>query len=85
MSSPKQIMWAVFDNDGCECKDFVGIFYTEDEANAAAAKIDTLVRLHYKTQSCWQWLGSITVEPVIPGEYELPANAERMQEKLTAK
>ncbi len=75
----KTIVYAVFNADGCECKDLVGVFGSDAEAQEVRAEIETLIRKFYA--DCMgelEWHGSVTVEPLVLGEYKLPADAQQV-------
>lgn len=87
LSDGRIVVWAVFDNDGYECSDFVGVFETEEEANKVAARITELYQDYYRQELYrgLKWKGDIEVKSVFLGQYELPPNCQYILDRMEVK
>lgn len=70
------IVYAVFNSDGCECSDLVGVFDTKKEAQLVAAQVEYFPReLHshlWDGRKDIEWMGSVAVEEITVGKCRLP-------------
>jgi hypothetical protein len=83
-SDGKQIVWAVFNNDGYECSSLVGVFESEESANAAASRIESLIELFYtRHMRGHEWRGSVKIRSLVLGEYRLPPDAQYVLDEPT--
>jgi hypothetical protein len=76
----RQFMWVVFDNDGCECSDFEGIFDSQEKAEVLADKIRTCHREFYAKHIYREWRGSVVVEQVTVNVAHNPYKSEAVDE-----
>lgn len=88
LSDGREVVWAVFDNDGYECSNFVGVFASQEDAEAVRARIEAGNRKYYAElmKRCERedavWPGSVTVKSLIIGEYELPIDTQLGEEGI---
>ena len=62
----QHLVWVVFDNDGCECADFVGVYAKEEDAEADAQLVREFNRAACRCINR-EWSGSVTVEAKVVG------------------
>lgn len=83
-SEGKELVWALFDNDGCECSDLVGVFDSHEKAEEAKNRIEPLIRKFYVQHMTREWNGSLSISCLTIGEYELPSKAQYVLEGATS-
>ncbi len=71
------IVYAVFNSDGYECSDLIGVFESQETADEAAAKIRAAILDYYarrkaERNASFEWAGSVDVKSFVLGAYELP-------------
>lgn len=75
-SDGKEYVFLVFDYDGYECSNFVGVFSAQQEAETVAEAIRVLNRkFHAEHLKGSEWVGSVAVVMKAIGDYDLPTDA----------
>lgn len=73
-------IYCVFNSDGYECSDLIGIFYSEDDAKSFAERIERGIRSYYEHEILSPWNGSVDVKPLDKGILSIPTDAQIAEE-----
>ncbi len=74
----REMVWGIFNADGYECEDFLGVFGSEERAEQVRTEIEGLIRRFYAEEMESEWHGSVTVRSLTLGSYDIPADAQHI-------